>query len=306
MKATNFHMGRTTVIFLGAAVLLLFPLLLLTLTPMPTSSSNSLTWVNTLRNRFKGNTASLPSSSTTETPNIPFVTLSFNQTNSTDHLIIDHNCAVLQSHGLHFHIFTDDFSQPACASSSCTCHFFQQPICSCPHAKPNERCFCSKLLFLRDLLVDPSPTFDAFAFIDSDLIIVQPGQFIPALLARTKHFDFLAPYAYQQLSNWRYTNQFNSGLFFIRRNQTVDYNGLLDEWNRMKSSNDQIVFSSFVRKTTRKWDSLSLKWHCRNLERTENNIRMEECYTQHSKKLARKALFDSGFKLRKSVNTSVR
>lgn len=303
-------MGRTTVIFLGATALLLFPLLLLTLLPMsPSSSSSYLTWVNTLRNRFKvtnkTSTSLTSSSSTTELPDIPFVSLSFNQTNSTDQLIIDHNCAVIQSHGLHFHIFTDDLSQSACASSSCTCHFFIQPTCSCPHAKPKERCFCSKLLFLRDIMVNPSPTFDEFVFIDSDLIIVQPDQFIPALLARTRHFDFLAPYAYQELSKWRYKNQFNSGLFFIRRIHSVDYNGLLDLWNRMKSSNDQIVFSAFVRSTTRKWDSLSLKWHCRNLDRSENDIRIEDCYTQHSKKMGRKALFDSGFRLRRSVDTPV-
>lgn len=39
----------------------------------------------------------------------------------------------------------------------------------------------------------------------------------------------------------------------------MDYNGLLDEWERLRSTNDQIVFSSFVRKTMTKWDTLSLK-----------------------------------------------
>lgn len=304
MKATNFQMGNTTAIFLGATVLVLSPLLFVTLgRTRPSSSEHNVSWVSALPNRFEnGNSqASLTSSSSTrKTLTIPFVTLSFNQTNSTDQLIVDHNCAALQSHGMHFHIFTDDINQPACAASSCTCHFFQQQTCECPYAKPNERCFCAKIHFLRDIMTNPSPTFDEFVFIDSDLIIVQPDQFIPALIARTRHFDFLAPYAYQQLGNWKYSNQFNSGLFFIRRNQAVDYNGLMDTWHRMKSSNDQIVFSSFVRQTTRKWDSLSLKWHCRNLERSENNIRIDECYTQHSKKPARQPLFDSGFRLQRS------
>lgn len=81
----------------------------------------------------------------------------------------------------------------------------------------------------------------------------------------------------------------------------MDYNGLLNKWDIMRISNDQIAFSSFVCKTMTRWDTLSLKWHCWNLERLENDIWIEECYTHHSKMMARHALFDTGFRLWQSV-----
>lgn len=303
MKVADCQSRAIAVILVGASVLWLLPQLHIHLV----SSPNRLAWSAAFHSGLTVSNSArhVLSTASEHNPSISFVTLSFNHTRGDDHDIIDHNCAVIHSHGLQLHIFTDNLTQPACSSSStsCTCHRFQEPVCSCPYSLLNERCFCTKLLFLRDILVNPLPTFDEFVFIDADLIIVKPELFIPALLARTKHFDFLSPYAYQELSNWRYTNQFNSGLFFIRRNKSVDYNGLIDEWKRLGSSNDQIVLSSFVRKNVRNWDTLSLKWHCRHLNRREHNIPISDCYTHHSKRLLRQALFDSGFKLLRSVKS---
>lgn len=180
----------------GTALLLLLPQTLQLTLPFLHGQALVTVLLGDIKERDNTKTF-LTSSPSVQLSNIPFFTLSFNQTNGVDHSIIGHNCALIQADGLNLHIFTDNLTQPVCSSSSCTYHIYQPKPCSCPHALPNERCFYTKLHFLRDILIDSSDTFDEFVFIHSDVIIVQPEQFIPALLTRTTHFDFLAPYSYQ-------------------------------------------------------------------------------------------------------------
>lgn len=205
---------------------------------------------------------------------LSFVTLCFNQS-SVKHMV-DHNCAFLTKAGYHFNIYTDDLSQPYC--SICSCKPFRPTKCTCPQPERSDCSLCEKLMFMVKL----TETMSTYVFIDSDLIILR-DTFMPALQARTTHFDFLAAYGFGPYRNWHYTSQFNSGLMFLRRLDHINYTKMIDIMYDMGTNNDQNVISSFVQKYYRNWDTLSLRWHCRYLYRKEHNIDFSNCMTFHGR-----------------------
>lgn len=208
---------------------------------------------------------------------LSFVTLCFNQTAVKP--MVDHNCAFLNKLGYQFHIYTDDLTQSYC--STCSCTPFRLKNCTCPQPGRSDCSLCEKLLFMIDL----TNSMSSFVFLDSDLILLK-DRFIPALRARTEHFDFLAAYGFGVSQNWRYTSQFNSGLMFLRRLQSVNYSKLVDIMYDMGTNNDQNVISTFIQRYYENWDTLSLRWHCRYLYRKEHNINFTDCMTFHGRNQA--------------------
>lgn len=205
---------------------------------------------------------------------LPFVTLLFGL--RLEAPMIEHNCALLSQNGHRFDIYIDNTSHPLCRS--CTCVQFHATGCKCPEPTRYDCWLCEKLAFIAALM----RTRDEMVFIDSDLVILK-DEFLPALASRTAHFDFLASYGHGNPSNWRYTAPFNSGLMFMRRLEGLNYTILMDLMSEMGTNNDQNVISFFVQQFYRRWDSLSLKWHCRYLYKREHNIDFNDCFTFHGR-----------------------
>lgn len=203
-----------------------------------------------------------------------FITLAFE--NVEDHPMIDHNCVRLSQNGYQYEIYTDDLSESYC--SVCSCIQFVPSNCTCPQPTEHGCELCEKLSFIQARLTDKHE----FVFLDSDLIILRED-FMPALKARMTHFDFLASYGFGNNSLWHYSGNLNSGLFFMRRLQKLDYRLLTKMMFELNNNNDQNILSAFVRKFYRRWDSLSLQWHCRYLFRAEHDIRIENCFTFHGR-----------------------
>lgn len=239
--------------------------------------------------RYK--TESLPTQSATNgdtlSPTSPtssklvFVTLSFKF--PAERPMLDHNCARLSNAGYKYYIYTDDIHQPYC--SVCKCIPFEPKNCTCPQPERYDCSLCEKLEFLVDLIT----TTKEFVFIDSDLIILR-DDFMPALQARTLYFDFLASYGFGNYSKWRFKGSFNSGLMFVRRLEHIDYRRLITMMSEMGTNNDQNVISNFVHKFYKRWDTLSLRWHCRYLFRSEHNINFDDCFTFHGRRHALRSI----------------
>lgn len=266
---------------LSPVPMMCYALLLLVIT-MPTIfelSRRALSTKHLERNRNLSTATTLTTqhSSQNEEQHLKFVTLCFNQ--SMVKPMVDHNCAMLSQTGYPFFIYTDDLSQPYC--SVCVCRPFVLTGCLCPQPERFDCSLCEKLHFIVDLVQSMS----SFVFIDSDLIILKQD-FMPALQARTTHFDFLAAYGFGPYRNWRYSSQFNSGLMFIRRLSSINYTDMIQLMHTMGTNNDQNVISAFIQSHYARWDTLSLRWHCRYLFRSEHNINFSTCLTFHGRQKA--------------------
>lgn len=210
----------------------------------------------------------------------PVVTLSFNKTH--DQQLIEHNCAMMQRSGHEFLVYTDDLERAHC--SVCTCIRFQRRGCDCPRPQDRTCGLCEKLHFV----VERVGEFEEFVFLDSDLVILH-GEFLDRLYRRSRDFDFLASYGFGNPCEMRYTAMFNSGLFFMRRLEGVNYSEMVDLMWSKGGNNDQNVISQFVRDQYLDWDVLSLKWHCRFLENLPKKgmrgpgIPIRDCYALHGR-----------------------
>lgn len=201
-----------------------------------------------------------------------FITLSFNNAKELD--VVEHNCVRLHNAGYAFEIHTDDFTQPFC--KLCRCLPFETKNCSCPNPVGTACSHCNKLVFIVDLI----KIMPEFILLDSDLVILD-DIFIPAMVSRTTYFDFVAAYGFGKPENWNYGMHFNSGLMYMRRLDGLDYDELLDIKEELGANGDQIVVSKFVHTYYTNWDVLSLRWHCRFLDRPENSIDPANCLTFH-------------------------
>lgn len=202
------------------------------------------------------------------------ITLTFNKT--YDQKMIAHNCAAISRTRHRYVIYTDDLSQPYC--DACMCIPFAPINCKCPDTSKPGCTLCEKLHFVKDRVEE----LKEFVFLDSDLIILK-DHFMDRLFARSRDFDFLASYGFGDPCQRTYQSPFNSGLFFIRGLPGINYGDLIDMSWKMKSNNDQNTISKFVVANYEDWDTLSLKWHCRFLNRRKFGIRPEECYTLHGR-----------------------
>lgn len=222
---------------------------------------------------------SLASSTVSVLPSpLTFVTLSFNQ--SKDDNIISHNCVVMSRSRHRLYIHTDNLTKPFC--SLCTCIPFKPTNCTCPQPKspstPKKCPLCEKLHFVDNLIT----TLPFFVYLDTDLIILNP-HFMDRLATRATDFDFLAAYGFDNPCNRSYGGMFNSGLFFIRRVAHWRQGMLITLMSQMGVTNDQNVISAFVYQSIQDWDTLSLQWHCRFLQRRNYTIPPAKCYTLHGR-----------------------
>lgn len=204
---------------------------------------------------------------------LKFITLSFNY--SGDRAVIDHNCERLSRNRYNFEIHTDDLTQPYC--HKCHCVPFDVQNCTCHFPSKSNCNHCNKLGFIVKSI---RANFE-FVFLDSDLVILK-DELMPRLEARTIGFDFLATYGFVTHKEWTYRAQFNSGLMFIRRLDDVDYEKSFALKSKIQTNSDQVVISRFVHENYVRWDVLSLRWHCRYLDRPEHSIDISDCFTFHA------------------------
>lgn len=215
---------------------------------------------------------------TRDTSSVKFVSLTYN--GSEDLQVLEHNCVLLSRAGYTFELHTDDLGLRIC--KTCTCVPFSMYDCVCPNAN-GMKCVCNKLHFV----IDSMQTYDQYVFLDSDLVIMNDA-FMPALLVRTEHFDFIAAYGFPRKGSWTYRWFFNSGLFFIRRIDGLNYTEMIDIRDKLNKNGDQIAISEFVHAYYERWDVLSLRWHCRFLYRSEYSIDPKDCLTYHGHDDARR------------------
>eukprot|EP00737_Agarophyton_chilense_P002733 gb/GEZJ01003138.1/.p1 GENE.gb/GEZJ01003138.1/~~gb/GEZJ01003138.1/.p1 ORF type:complete len:281 (-),score=16.32 gb/GEZJ01003138.1/:701-1543(-) len=209
-------------------------------------------------------------------PYLNVVTLIYGQ--ESDHVNIAHNCRIISTTRHKYFIHTDDLSQPYC--TVCTCVRYNLFRCPCPTGSDGCKVKnpCEKVEFL----IQSVNTYGSFLFLDNDLLIMK-REFLDHMLQRSRAHDFLASYAHQTVNSSKYLRNFNSGLMFIRRLPNVDYNLLRASLYFHKLEQDQGVVSDFFQKIYVNWDSLSWKWHCRSLKRTNQDVPVEECYTIHDR-----------------------
>lgn len=208
------------------------------------------------------------------------LTLSFSST--YDQQLIEHNCVLISQTTHEFLIYTDDLSRPHC--SVCKCIPFKPEKVPCPYTAKKACRLRQKLSFL----IARAKELREFVFLDSDLVILHKD-FLDRLQTRSQDFDFLASYGFMNSCNNRYYQPFNSGLFFLRQLEGLNYSEMMGLMQREEFDNDQNAISKFVTEKYRDWDTLSLKWHCRFLGqkarrgRAVADISLRDCYTLHGR-----------------------
>lgn len=220
-------------------------------------------------------------------PGLTFITLNYLQPKNA--VNINHNCRLITNfsrrtapvlHEAHrFIVYTDNMTSPYCRL--CECREYKPYNCPCPGEEKNlcaVRNACEKLLFIEEMVA----SFEEFAYLDNDLIILQPV-FLENLYHRSRQHDFLASYGHDMTKKSTYRGNFNSGLFFMRRIPALNYTEMRSKMYEWRSIKDQSIVSWFVHKYYKNWDSLSYKWHCRFLIREKQEIPFEDCYTLHDK-----------------------
>lgn len=205
---------------------------------------------------------------------------------------------MLSRNNYEFRIFTDDVTQPACRT--CTCVAYDPPPCECPRPKLSGCHLCKKLEFV----ITSIKNMHEFIFVDSDFLILN-DTFMPALEARAAHFDFLATYNFMPPASLKFLSSFNSGLMFLRRIDGLNYDEMRRIMHRQGFNNDQNTISMFIHRYYVRWDTFSLRWHCRFLDRPENNIEVHACIGFHAKRKAREVfLKERNFSLLTTESTS--
>lgn len=177
-----------------------------------------------------------------------------------------------------FTIHTDDLSQPYC--TVCECILFTPFPCPCPSG-PNgckKKNPCQKVEFLIRSIHD----HESFLFLDNDLLIMK-SQFLDHMQHRSQAHDFLASYAHLNVSTATFYRTMSSGLMYIRRLLNVNYNLIRTLLYKSRQEQDQGVVTRFFQTTYSNWDSLSWKWHCRALKRSNQDVPTESCYTIHDR-----------------------
>ncbi|CDF39246.1 unnamed protein product [Chondrus crispus] len=155
---------------------------------------------------------------------------------------------------------------------------YKPVACTCPDPGRSDCNLCSKLHFMRDLLMQERE----FVFLDSDVTVLH-RDFLERLAIRARGFDFLASYGFAVPCATKLMRPFNSGVFFMRWIEGVDYQKLLRLPWELRSNNDQNALSAFVQREYREWDVLGMQWHCRFLAGGEVRIPAERCYTVHGR-----------------------
>lgn len=119
-------------------------------------------------------------------------------------------------------------------------------------------------------------------FLDSDALVLHED-FLDRVAVRAQGFDFLASYGFARPCDTKFKRPFNSGVFFMRWVDGVDYGQLMRLPWELMTNNDQNVLSAFVHREYRQWDVLGMQWHCRFLNEREVSIPAERCFVVHGR-----------------------
>lgn len=198
--------------------------------------------------------------------------------------IVLHNCLMAKNQSssqreYQFVVYTDDMLLPVC--QQCDCRQFIRYNCSCPIKNcAGKRNICEKNHFFSHLMAQEKE----FVFLDFDLIILDGGLF-EEMYSRSRTNDFLATRAHGTFNAApKYRKGFNSGLVFIRTIPEADplllrkylYSGVT------RADYDQRVLSYFVHQHYKRWDELSIKWHCRKLGKAVySDMPLSDCVAFH-------------------------
>jgi hypothetical protein len=196
--------------------------------------------------------------------------------NSAEHVML-HNCLLIQTYNnisrndasisssspspaFNYVVYTDNLSLEVC--QHCECQEFKLYNCSCPVDDcEGKRNACEKNHLFSDLLEQEGE----FIFLDFDLAMLYPTV-LEEVKVRSRTTDFLATRAQASFRRSpRYRNDFNSGLVYIRKIPEADPM-LLRRYMYADVANgnqDQAILSYFVHHHYKRWDELSIKWHCR-------------------------------------------
>lgn len=190
---------------------------------------------------------------------------------------VSHNCRMISGTRHRFLIFTDRMNAPFCRL--CRCRRFIPSRCPPPNAKPKARNNCEKSVFTARMV----PRLGEMVYLDSDLIIMR-RDFLDRLYWRSRGHDFLASYDPSGYGKEvKYYNFINSGLFFMRSVKSANYSDLVPRMYKARTGFDQSVLTRFVHQYYKHWDTLSWRWHCRNMLRMKQDTPLRECYTIHDR-----------------------
>jgi hypothetical protein len=215
-----------------------------------------------------------------------------------------HNCMLIQQYNnisrndasmgvsspaFNYLVYTDNLSLEVC--QHCECQEFKRYNCPCAVKDcKGDRNVCEKNHLFSDLLVQKGE----FIYVDFDMAMLYPTV-LEELKVRSQTTDFLATRAHASFrKSPGYRSDFNSGLVYIRKVPEVDPM-LLRQYMYANFTNgrlDQAVLSDFVHHHYKRWDELSIKWHCRliniqsNLSGRKNtdiypDMDIHDCQTIH-------------------------
>lgn len=202
----------------------------------------------------------------------PFVTLHYGA--RRDARVILHNCVMARRAGQVLTVHTTMARSAYCGV--CRCVSLKMSGCHKPTLRKN---LCDKLAFVAQAV----PRLRAFFFLDSDLLIVH-RRFFSALQLRAQSHDWLAAYGHHVRRAYpRYQNRFNTGLFFVRALNGVNYSQLMPMMAAYNSTSDQGVLSDFVLMHYRNWDALSVRFNCRAILRFKDDVPPHHCLAIHDR-----------------------
>lgn len=190
--------------------------------------------------------------------------------------ILEHNCAMVSSSLHRFIVYTEHTDARFCRK--CTCRRLHRARCKCPDPSKPQCNLCEKLRFIISRIAEHSE----FLFLDSDLIILKES-FLDRLSVRTVAHDALAAYAPVDPNPKKIHATINSGLLFLRRLPGVNYESMWTRMYHLKINDDQLHLSDLIFNNYDNWDSLSVRWHCRFLQREGYDIHPRDCYTIHDR-----------------------
>lgn len=197
-----------------------------------------------------------------------------------DRVYVLHNCVQARRASARMLVVTENLDETYCRV--CECELFRPIGCLPPNRTAGAVNHCEKLNFMARTV----PAHGELIYLDSDVVVMTPT-FFSRLAVRSKAANFLATYGHDEYRAPRHYGYFNSGVLFIRAVENANFSELMPRMYKHATGYDQSILTNWVYDYYgTEWDTLSWKWHCRNLGLLRIDTPPDECITIHDRKEA--------------------
>lgn len=130
-----------------------------------------------------------------------------------------------------------------------------------------------------ELVVASAQEHGEVVYIDSDMLMTH-DDILDRLYFESRSHDFLASHASHQLKH-SYFMALDGGLLFLRDVEGTDYTRLYNELRERNVTGEGEAWAKFAEAEMENWDSLSLRWNCKEIGSGSEAIPLQNCYTVH-------------------------